>query len=169
MLIYYDSTNKTISINIELAHLLLVSDLNAHFSQLSVITSFFHSSFLSSIIIFIDGTIFFILTSAALRYSFFISSAFVISFIFAFKKIDFVKFCFRIHFERKIIEIMFIETFDYRIVENKNLDMCWYKNPNFQLLMKRLTKKKLLMQSNLQKIIYDINNNRFVFNDDTNL
>ena len=35
--------------------------------------------------------------------------------------------------------------------------------------MKRLTKKKLLMQSNLQKIMYDINNNRFVFDDDENL
>ena len=34
--------------------------------------------------------------------------------------------------------------------------------------MKRLTKKKFLMQSNLQKIIYNINNNRFAFNDDEN-
>ena len=34
--------------------------------------------------------------------------------------------------------------------------------------MKRLTKKKLLMHSNLQKIIYDINNNRFAFNDNKN-
>ena len=32
--------------------------------------------------------------------------------------------------------------------------------------MKGLTKKKLLIQSNLQKIIYNINNDRFIFNDD---
>ena len=35
--------------------------------------------------------------------------------------------------------------------------------------MKRLIKKKLPIQSNLQKVIYDINNNCFIFNDDKNL
>ena len=50
-------------------------------------------------------------------------------------------FHFRIHFEKEIIEIMFIEIFDYQIAEDKNLDMCQHKNLNFQLLMKRLTKK----------------------------
>ena len=39
---------------------------------------------------------------------------------------------------------------------------------NFQLLIKRLIKKKLLIQSNLQKIMYDINNDRFIFYDDEN-
>ena len=63
---------------------------------------------------------------------------------------------------------MFIEIFNYQIAENKNLDVCQHKNLSFQLLMKRLTKKKLLMQSNLQKIMYDINNDRFVFNNDEN-
>ena len=90
---------------------------------------------------FIDMTIFFILTSAASRYSFFILFTFMISFIFAFKKIDFSIFHFRIHSEKEIIEIMFIEIFNYQIVENKNLDIYRYKNLNFQLLMKRLTKK----------------------------
>ena len=64
---------------------------------------------------------------------------------------------------------MFIEVFDYQIAEDKNLNIYRYKNLNFQLLMKELTKKTLLMQSNLQKIMYDIKNDRFVFNDDENL
>ena len=58
-------------------------------------------------------------------------------------------FCFHIHFERKIIEIMLIEIFDYQIAKNKNLNMCRHKNLSFQLLRKELIKKKLLMQSNL--------------------
>ena len=123
ILIYYDSMNRTISINIELTYFLFVSILRAHFSQMSSITSFSHSSFSSLTIIFIDATISFILTSATFRYSLFISSVSVISFISAFKKIDFVMFRFHIHFERKIIEIMFIEVFDYQIAENKNLDI----------------------------------------------
>ena len=106
VLIYCDSTNKTISISIELAHLLLVFVLHVHFFQLLSIASFFHLFSLSSTITFIDVTIFFTFTYATSRYSLFISFAFVISFIFAFKKIDFVMFRFRIHFERKIIEIM---------------------------------------------------------------
>ena len=64
---------------------------------------------------------------------------------------------------------MFIEIFDYQIAKNKNFDIYQYENLNFQLLMKRLTKKRFLMQSNLQKIMYDIKKNRFVFNDDENL
>ena len=113
ILISYDLTNRTISINIELAHLLSVFILRIHFSQLSSIVSFFHAFSLSSIIIFIDVTIFFIFMFATFRYSFFISSAFVISFIFAFEKIDFVMFCFRIHFGKEIIKIRFIKIFDY--------------------------------------------------------
>ena len=50
-------------------------------------------------------------------------------------------FRFRIHFERKIIEIMFIEIFDYQIAKNKKLNICEHENLSFQLLMKRLTKK----------------------------
>ena len=34
--------------------------------------------------------------------------------------------------------------------------------------MKKLTKKKLLRQSNLQKIMYDMNNDRFAFDNDEN-
>ena len=59
---------------------------------------------------------------------------------------------------------MLIEIFDYQIAKNKNLDVCRHKNLNFQQLMKRLT-KKILMQPNLQKIMYDINNYRFAFDD----
>ena len=43
------------------------------------------------------------------------------------------------------------------------------KNLNFQLLIKKLTKKKLLIQSNLQKIMYNINNDCFFFDNDENL
>ena len=146
--IYCDSMNRAMSISIELAHLLFVFVLRAHFFQMSSIASFFHSFSLSLTIMFINVTTSFILTFATFQYSFFISSASVISSIFAFKKIDFVIFRFRIHFERKIIEIMLIEIFDYQIAENKNLDVCQYKNLDFQLLMKRLIKKKLLIQSN---------------------
>ena len=142
---YCNSTNKTISINIELAYFFSVSVLRIYFSQLSLITLFFHLFSLSSTVTFIDVTIFFIFTFITSRYSFFILSAFVISFIFAFKEINFVIFCFRIHSERKIIEIMFIEIFDYWIAEDKNFDVCQHENLNFHLLMKRLTKKKLLM------------------------
>ena len=141
ILIYCDSTNKVISVSIELAHLLLVFILHAHFSQLSLIASFSHLFSLTSTIMFIEVTIFFILMSAVSRYSFFISFIFIISFIFAFKEINFFMFRFRIHSEREIIKIVFIEIFDYQIVKNKNLDMCWHKNLNFQLLMKRLMKK----------------------------
>ena len=168
ILIYCDSTKRTISISIELAHFLFVSVLRAHFSQLSSIALFSYSTFLSSIIIFVDVTSSFILTSATSRYLFFILLASVILFIFAFKKIDFIIFHFYIHFEREIIEIMLIEIFDYQMAENKIFDVYRYKNLNFQLLMKRLIKKKLLMQSNLQKVMYDINNDCFVF-DDKNL
>ena len=77
------------------------------------------------------------------------------------------RFC--ICFERKITEIMFIEIFDYQIAKNKSFDVCRHKSFNFQLLIKRLIKKKPLMQSNLQKIMYDTNNYRFAFNDDENL
>ena len=142
--------------------------LRVHFSQLSSITSFSYSFPLSSTIMFIDVMIFFIFTSAALRYSLFISFIFVISFIFAFKEIDFVMFRFYIHSEREIIKIMFIEIFDYKITKDKSLDMYRHENLNFQLLMKRLIKTKLLIQSNLQKIMYNINNNRFIFNDNEN-
>ena len=58
-------------------------------------------------------------------------------------------FRFRIYSEREIIEIMFIEIFDYQIAKNKSLDIYQHENLSFQLLMKRVTKKKLLMQSNL--------------------
>ena len=78
-------------------------------------------------------------------------------------------FAFIFILKKKIIKIIFIEIFDYQIAENKDFNVCQIKNLNFQLLMKRLIKKKLLMQSNLQKIIYNINNDRFVFNDDKNL
>ena len=165
ILIYYDSTNKAILINIELTHLLFVFVLRVYFFQLSLIALFSYSFSLLSIIIFVDVTIFFIFTSAMFRYLLFISFIFMILFIFAFKKIDFVIFRFHIYFERKIIEIMFIEIFDYQIARNKNLDVYRHKNLNFQLLMKKLTKKKLLIQSNLQKTMYDINNDRFVFDD----
>ena len=123
--------NKTISVNIELAHLLLVSVLRVHFFQLSSTALFSHLFSSSSAVTFIDVTIFFIFTFAASWYSLFISSAFVILFIFAFKEIDFVMFRFRIHSKREIIEIMLIEIFDYQIVENKGLDMCRYENLNF--------------------------------------
>ena len=63
---------------------------------------------------------------------------------------------------------MLIEIFDYQIVKNKNFDVCQHENLNFQLLMKKLIKKKLLMQSNLQKVIYNINNDRFVYDGDEN-
>ena len=142
VLIHCDSMNRAISINIKLAYFLLVSVLRTHFFQMSLIASFFYSFFSSLIIIFIDVTIFFILTSAAFWYSFFFSFIFMISSIFAFKEIDFVMFRFCIHFEREIIEIMFIEIFDYQIAENKNLDIYRHKNLSFQLLMKKLTKKK---------------------------
>ena len=144
------------------------SVLRAHFFQLSLIASFSHLFSSSSTIMFIDVIMFFIFTFAAPRYWFFIPLIFVISFIFAFKKIDFVMFHFRIHSEREIIEIMLIEVFDYQIIENKNLDMYRHEDLSFQLLIKRLTKKKLLMQPNLQKIMYDINNDRFVFDNNEN-
>ena len=123
VLTYCDLTNKTILINIELAHLLSVFILRAQLSQLSSIALFSHSSFLLLTVTFIDVTISFIFTFIVLRYSFFISSAFVTSFIFAFKKIDFIIFHFRIHFERKIIKIIFIEIFDYQITKDKNLNV----------------------------------------------
>ena len=74
ILIYYDLTNKVISINIELAHLLFVFVLRAHFFQMLSIVSFFYSFSSSSTIMFIDMTIFFIFIFAAFRYSLFISS-----------------------------------------------------------------------------------------------
>ena len=58
-------------------------------------------------------------------------------------------FRFRIDFEKEIIEIMLIEIFNYQIAENKSFDICRHKNLNFQLLMKTLAKKQLVMQSNL--------------------
>ena len=124
ILIYCDSTNKAISINIKFTHFLSVSVLRAHCFQLSSIALLFHSSLSSSTIMFIDVTIFFIFTSAASRYSFFILFIFMISSIFTFKKIDFIIFHFYIHFEKKIIEIMFIEIFDYQLAKNKSFDMC---------------------------------------------
>ena len=66
ILIYYDSTNKAISVSIELTHFLFVSVLRAHFFQILSIASFSHSSSSSLIIIFIDVIISFIFTSAAL-------------------------------------------------------------------------------------------------------
>ena len=100
ILIYYDSTNKMILINIEFAHLLSVSILYAHFFQLLLIALFSHLFYLLSIIMFIDMTIFFIFTSIAFEYSFFISFIFVTLSIFAFKNIDFVMFRFRIYFKK---------------------------------------------------------------------
>ena len=113
ILIYYNLTNKAISISIEFTHLLFVSVLRAHFFQLSSVISFSHLFSLSLTILFIDVTIFFIFTSATFRYSLFISFAFMILFIFAFKKTNFVIFYFHIYFEKEIIKIMFIEVFDY--------------------------------------------------------
>ena len=78
-------------------------------------------------------------------------------------------FRFRVHFERRFINIMFIEIFKYQITENKSLKICTYKNLNFQLLIGRLILKKLLMQLNVQKIMYNIKNNCFVFNNDDDL
>ena len=101
VLIYYNSTNKIILISIELAHLFFVSVLRVYFFQLLSIISSSHSIFSSLTVMFIDVIISSIFTSAAFRYSFFISSIFMISFIFAFKKIYFVIFCFCIHFEKK--------------------------------------------------------------------
>ena len=113
ILIYCDSTNKTILININLAHFFFVSISHVHFSQLSLIALFSHSFSSLLTIIFIDVIISLILTSATFRYSLFISFIYMTSFIFAFKEINFVIFCFYIHFERKIIKIMFIKIFDY--------------------------------------------------------
>ena len=78
-------------------------------------------------------------------------------------------FRFRVHFERRFIDIMSIKIFEYQITKNKNLKICTYKNLSFQLLMKRLTSKKLLMRSNIQKIIYNTENDYFVFDNDDNL
>ena len=78
-------------------------------------------------------------------------------------------FRFRVHFERRFINIMFIKIFKYQIIKNKNLKICTYKNLSFQLLIDRLILKKFLVQSNVQKIIYNIKNDRFVFDDDENL
>ena len=142
-------TNKAISISIELAHLLFMSVLCIYFSQLSSVVSSSHLFSLSSTITFIDVTIFFILTSVAFQYSFFILLVLIISFIFAFKEINFVMFRFCIYSEREIIKIMFIEIFDYQIAKNKNLNVYRHENLSFQLLMKKLFKKKLLIQSNL--------------------
>ena len=141
--------NKAISVNIKFTHLLFMSVLHVHFSQLISIASFSHSFSLSLIIMFIDVIISFILTSVTFRYSLFISFTFVISFIFAFKKIDLIIFRFRIHLENEIIEIIFMKIFDYQNAENKNFNVYQDENLNFQLLIKRLTKKKFLMQSNL--------------------
>ena len=71
-LIYYDSTNKAISINIELAYFLFVFVLCAHFFQLLLIALFFHLFLSSSTITFLDVTIFFIFTFVTFRYSLFI-------------------------------------------------------------------------------------------------
>ena len=148
ILIYYNSINKIISISIKLAHFLLMFVLRVHFFQLLSIALSFHSFSLSLTIIFIHMTIFFIFTFAASRYSFFIIC--FCNFIYLrVQKIDFVMFHFCIYSERKVIKIILIEIFDYQIVKNKNFDECQYENLNFQLLIKRLTKKKVLMQSNL--------------------
>ena len=63
ILIYYDLTNKTISISIELAYFLFLFVLRAHVFQMLLIASFSHSFSLLLTIIFIDVTIFFIFTS----------------------------------------------------------------------------------------------------------
>ena len=57
ILIYCDSTNRTILISIELAHFLFVSVLHIHFSQLLSVVSFSYSFSLSSTITFIGVTI----------------------------------------------------------------------------------------------------------------
>ena len=119
ILIYCDLTNKMILISIELAHLLFMSVLRVHFSQMLSVVLFSHSFSSSSIIMFIDVIISFTFTFAALRYSFFISLAFMILFIFAFKKIDFVMFRFCIHSEKKIIKIMFIEIVTFLCIRER--------------------------------------------------
>ena len=169
ILMYCDSINRTLSINIELAKLLTLFVLHAHFSQMSSIVLSFHLFISSSTISLIRDAISFTSAFSTFDYFFFVSIAFAVASISSFKNANFEMFRFRVHFERRFINIMFIEIFEYQITKDKNLKICTYKDLNFQLLIGRLISKKFFMQSNMQKIIYDIKNNRFVFDDDDDL
>ena len=169
VLMYCDSINKALSISIELAKLLILSVLYVHFFQMSSIVSFSHLFTSSSTVSFIRDAIFFTFAFSTSDYFFFASIAFAVAFIFSFKNANFAMFRFRVHFERRFIDIMFIKIFKYQITKNKSLEICTYKDLNFQLLMNQLISKKFLVQSNVQKIMYNIKNDRFVFDDDDDL
>ena len=132
---YCDSINKTLLINIELAKLLILSVLHAHFFQMSSIISFFYLFISSSTISFTRDAISFTFAFLTFDYSFFVSIVFIVAFISSFKNVNFKMFRFRVHFERRFIDIMFIKIFKYQITKNKSLKICTYKNLSFQLLM----------------------------------
>ena len=166
---YCDSINKTLSINIELAKLFILFILHVHFSQMSSIVLFSHLFISSLTTSLIRDAIFFTFTFSTSDYFFFVSIVSVVAFIFFFKNVNFKMFWFRVHFERRFIDIMFIKIFEYQITKNKSLEICTYKNLSFQLLMNQLISKKLFMQSNVQKIMYNTKNDCFVFDDNDNL
>ena len=113
VLIYCDSINKVLLINIELAKLLILFVLHAHFSQMSSIILFFHLFISSSTVSFIRDAISSTFAFSTFNYFFFVSIAFVVAFISSFKNANFEMFRFRVHLEQRFIDIMFIEIFEY--------------------------------------------------------
>ena len=113
VLMYCDSINKTLLINIELTKLFILFILHVHFSQMSSIVSFFHLIISLSIISLIRDAIFFTFIFSTFDYFLFVLIVFVIAFIFSFKNANFKMFRLRVHFEQRFIHIMFIEIFEY--------------------------------------------------------
>ena len=92
VLMYCDSINKVLLINIELAKLFTLFVLHVHFSQMSSIVLFFHLFILSFIISLIHNAIFFTFTFSASDYFFFVSIISAVAFISFFKNANFKMF-----------------------------------------------------------------------------
>ena len=131
VLIYCDSINKALLINIKFAKLLVLFVLHAHFSQMSSIILFFHLFISLSAVSFTRDAIFFTFTFSTFNYFLFVSIVSAVAFISFFKNANFKMFRFRVHLERRFIDIMFIKIFEYQITKNKSLKIYIYKDLNF--------------------------------------